>query len=263
MIPKRYIEEWKQNVLWADNYQVEQDLIISRAIVAIFSDSYLREHLAFRGGTALYKLFITPAARYSEDIDLVQIKAEPVGHVLSRLREVLSFIEGPKPNVDRNINMSTMYFYFFAENEMPLKLKLKVEINCREHLSVFDFFDYEFSVNNAWFSGKAPVRTYLPEELLATKLRALYQRKKGRDLFDLWYALTKLNLTPSLIISAFNKYMDNSKQTISRNNFLLNMEEKMNERDFRNDINGLLHPTVNYNIEAAYKIVKEKLLMKI
>ena len=36
-----------------------------------------RRSLAFRGGTALYKLYLTPAARYSEDIDLVQVEAGP------------------------------------------------------------------------------------------------------------------------------------------------------------------------------------------
>ncbi|MBM4319451.1 MAG: nucleotidyl transferase AbiEii/AbiGii toxin family protein, partial [Deltaproteobacteria bacterium] len=40
-----------------------------------------------------------------------------------------------------------------------------------------------FRVENPWFSGAADVATYALDELLSTKLRALYQRKKGRDLF--------------------------------------------------------------------------------
>ncbi len=55
MIPQRYINEWRQSVAWLENYHVEQDLVISRALVEIFSDEYLKEHLAFRGGTALHK----------------------------------------------------------------------------------------------------------------------------------------------------------------------------------------------------------------
>ncbi|HOE03707.1 MAG TPA: nucleotidyl transferase AbiEii/AbiGii toxin family protein, partial [Bacteroidales bacterium] len=94
MIPRRYIEEWKQTVSWIDNNQVEQDLIISRALVAIYSDSFLMENLAFRGGTALHKLYANPASRYSEDIDLVQIKPGPIGDVITQLRKALSFIEG-------------------------------------------------------------------------------------------------------------------------------------------------------------------------
>jgi len=40
------------------------------------------------------------------------------------------------------------------------------------------------------------VLTFEPAELVATKLRALYQRRMGRDLFDLWLALTHIGLDP-------------------------------------------------------------------
>jgi predicted nucleotidyltransferase component of viral defense system len=72
-------------------HQVEQDLIISRALCAIFSDEYLSSRLAFRGGTALHRIYISPPSRYSEDIDLVQTVAEPIGKVFDKLREVLAF----------------------------------------------------------------------------------------------------------------------------------------------------------------------------
>jgi len=78
MIPRRYIEEWKEHAPWPDNAQVEQDLIIERSLIAIFSDEILQASLAFRGGTAFHKLYLKPQARYSEDIDLVQINEEPI-----------------------------------------------------------------------------------------------------------------------------------------------------------------------------------------
>lgn len=68
MIPRDYITEWRGNAPWVQDFQVEQDLVISRALVAIFSHPLLHDTLAFRGGTALYKLYLKPAARYSEDI---------------------------------------------------------------------------------------------------------------------------------------------------------------------------------------------------
>ncbi len=73
MIPLAYIREWRQRVPWTQDAQVEQDLIISRALVEIFSHPDLAENLAFRGGTALFKLYLS-RARYSEDIDLVQVR---------------------------------------------------------------------------------------------------------------------------------------------------------------------------------------------
>ena len=91
MIPQRYIEEWRASAPWTIDAQVEQDLVIARTIVELFSDDLLKKSLAFRGGTALHKLYITPQVRYSEDIDLVQINSEPINPILTRIREKLSF----------------------------------------------------------------------------------------------------------------------------------------------------------------------------
>ncbi len=78
MIPEYAIKEWNKNIPWHRNEQIEQDLVISRALIALFEDKYLSKHLAFRGGTALHKLYLQPQPRYSEDIDLVQINSEPI-----------------------------------------------------------------------------------------------------------------------------------------------------------------------------------------
>ena len=75
MIPNRYIEEWKETAPWPSSAQIEQDMIIARALVEMFSDDLLKKSLAFRGGTALHKLYLPPQIRYSEDIDLVQINS--------------------------------------------------------------------------------------------------------------------------------------------------------------------------------------------
>ena len=89
MIPSDYIAEWAEKAPWAETFMVEQDLIISRALVELYSNSVLSNGLAFRGGTALYKLHLVPPARYSEDIDLVQVHAGPVGELLDALHETL------------------------------------------------------------------------------------------------------------------------------------------------------------------------------
>lgn len=90
MIPQAFITEWQQFAPWSSEAQVEQDLVLSRAITEIFSHPLLASALAFRGGTALHKLFVQPAARYSEDIDLVQITEGPIGPILEALRAQLN-----------------------------------------------------------------------------------------------------------------------------------------------------------------------------
>ena len=89
MIPKDFIKHWRQKVNWLFDRQVEQDLVISRALVALYDHPEIVASLAFRGGTALNKLFFSPATRYSEDLDFVQINDEPIGKTLSNIRSVL------------------------------------------------------------------------------------------------------------------------------------------------------------------------------
>ena len=43
MIPRRYIEEWREFAPWPENGQVEQDLIIQRALIALFSNDFIKE----------------------------------------------------------------------------------------------------------------------------------------------------------------------------------------------------------------------------
>lgn len=94
MIPAQNIAAWGNVVPWADQRQVEQDLIISRALVEIFSDPMLRGALRIRGGTALNKLHLPAPMRYSEDIDLVRTSFGPIGPILDRLRVVLELWMG-------------------------------------------------------------------------------------------------------------------------------------------------------------------------
>ncbi|MEN8122275.1 MAG: nucleotidyl transferase AbiEii/AbiGii toxin family protein [Bacteroidota bacterium] len=263
MIPKPYIAKWQEHVPWKQFYQVEQDLVISRALVEIFSDKYLRENLAFRGGTALHKLYLNPEPRYSEDIDLVQIKPGPIKPIMERIREVITFFEEPRRTQVRGHGAKALY-RFTSEYE-EIRLRLKLEINCKEHFNVLDWVDSPFEIKSEWFSGSAKIRTYNINELLGTKLRALYQRSKGRDLFDLHYSRNYPELNINQIIECFKKYISfaTGNRPPSKKEFLLNIEEKETDPDFTGDMEALLRPGIQYNQEAAFKWVKNKLIEKI
>jgi predicted nucleotidyltransferase component of viral defense system len=259
MIPKIAITEWTNTVPWIDIKQVEQDLIICRALIAIYSDDFLASHLAFRGGTALHKLYLQPQPRYSEDIDLVQIMPENVGSILDKLREVLSFLG--KPIVKQKKNNNTMVFRVDSTFPLITPIRLKVEINCKEHFNVLGLVEIPFSVNNQWFSGDCKITTYQLDELIGTKLRALYQRKKGRDLFDLQRALENPNLNPDNVIKCYRNYISFSDgESPSKAVYLANMEEKMQEEIFLSDTQALLRPSLNFNPKEAYEVVKERLI---
>ncbi len=74
---------------WAEPRQIEQDLIVSRALVEIFNHDLLCAELRFRGGTALNKIIFPEPLRYSEDIDLVRTTSGPIGPLLNAMQEVL------------------------------------------------------------------------------------------------------------------------------------------------------------------------------
>jgi predicted nucleotidyltransferase component of viral defense system len=262
MIPQRYIEEWKEQAPWPGDAQVEQDLIISRTLVELFSDNLIKDSLAFRGGTALHKLYCKPQVRYSEDIDLVQISSEPINPVLKRIREKLLFL-GTKRTINQNIHNNTIIYRFETEIQPVINMRLKIEINTREHFNVLGLKEIPFEIQNTWFSGKCNLTGYELEEMLGTKLRALYQRRKGRDLFDLFWAMTHQTIDYEKIIQCYVTYMEYSIGKLpTRKQFLLNMKEKLTDNEFTADIHHLLKPEVEYNIEKAWELVREVLIMR-
>jgi len=262
MIPAAYIREWRNMVPWHETDMIEQDLVICRALIEIFNDSYLAENMAFRGGTAIHKLFLNPQPRYSEDIDLVQIKSMPIKETINRLQQRLSFLG--EPDIRQKANNNTVIFKFNSESMETTVLKLKVEINCREHFSVFGFKEMDFAVNSEWFRGNCNLKTYFIDELLGTKLRALYQRRKGRDLYDLYKVISSIEVDNDKLLQCYKEYMKFVvAQPPTQKQFLHNMEDKMADDDFLGDIKSLLRPDEKYDPNKAWELVKTELVERI
>lgn len=258
MIPRDYITEWRHHAPWVQDFQVEQDLVICRALVDIFGHPVLRDAVAFRGGTALYKLYLKPAARYSEDIDLVQVRAEPAGDAMSALREVLDPWLG-KPQWKQTDGRVTFNYRFQSEDPTPVLLRLKVETNTREHFSVHGLQRVPFAVASRWFNGACDIATYGFDELLGTKLRALYQRRKGRDLFDIATALSNGAVDPQRIIAAFLRYMGHDGYRTTRAVFEENLAAKLADKRFLSDTPPLLTVGQDWDPVQAAAVVEEML----
>ena len=259
MIPRDYVTEWRKEASWIQDFQVEQDLVISRALVEIFSRPVLHDALAFRGGSALYKLHLKPAARYSEDIDLVQTRAEPAGPTMEQLRSVLDPWLG-KPQWKQTEGRITFAYRFDSEDIPPIRLRLKVEINSREHFSVYGLKEAPFAISSRWFEGSCNIHSYELDELLGTKMRALYQRKQGRDLFDLAVALKHPSVDPTRIVAAFSEYMDREGHTVTRAQFEHNFALKLRDPQFMTDISPLLAAGYEWDPKAAAPVVSSRLI---
>jgi predicted nucleotidyltransferase component of viral defense system len=240
MIPSQNIVAWGNVVPWADQRQIEQDLIISRAIIEIFSDPVLREALRFRGGTALNKLHFPAPLRYSEDIDLVRTSQGAIGPILDRLRALLEPWLG-RAQFDQSPVAPKLRFRVEAEDGSGVPIRLKIEINTRE-IEAFDApHALPFRIQNPWFTGEVDVPTFSREEMLATKLRALLQRDKGRDLYDLAHALDVFTeLDTSRVSALFGRYLAQSGNAISRAQAQERMFSKLANPRFLLDMRPLL-----------------------
>jgi len=264
MIPRAYITEWSQYAPWKSNGQIEQDLVISRILVEIFSDDFLSNELAFRGGTALHKLYLHPQARYSEDIDLVQINKGAIGPILDKIRSLLDPLFQTNAKYKKTLISNKLTYRFQSEFPPVQNMKLKIEINCREHFTELGYVKVPFQVNSKWFKGSCLINTYQLEELLGTKLRALYQRTKGRDLYDQYQALTKVpGLDINKTIQCYYAYMHQTPGDVpSRELYLQNIKEKMADPEFIGDTIALIRPEENWDAAYAFKLLKDKILDK-
>lgn len=260
MIPRNFIEAWRKEVPWTSVDMVEQDLILSKAITDIYNNEFLQKRLAFRGGTAIYKLYVNPPARYSEDLDFTQVNPEELRPTCDEIRDVLSWID-EQPAFKQKGDNFTFHFKYLSEEGATKKVK--VEINCREHIAVYGTVAKEFKFENPFHSASALVTTFELEELLASKLRALYQRRKGRDLFDLWYVNEKTDIDTDKILAAFPAYIQDTSKRITSKIFLQNLRQKRTNKLFLEDIGPLLNPSIEYEQEKAFDWIASALIEKL
>jgi hypothetical protein len=258
VIPRAAITEWSRLAPWPAIDQVEQDLVLSRLIVELANDPLLGEELVFRGGTCLHKVVLPEALRYSEDLDYVRVTHGPIGPLLDAIREIADRL-----GMDVNTDVSS---YPKVRLRAPFesgagRMRVKIEINTYETSPARPPRRAPYRVESAWWSGSAEVLTFQPEELVATKLRALFQRKKGRDLFDLWVALTVLGLDPVEIVACFDPYRPDG-YTAERAR--QGLEEHLGDSGFRADLLPLLRKVPEgYDLHAAAERVAVELLDRV
>lgn len=257
MITTEAVTAWSITHPWPSRDQVEQDLILSRAICAIASDNYLGDELVFRGGTALHKLHLASPLRYSEDLDYVRASAGGIGpltRALTGLGESLGFAASTRISEHPKV-----YWRTTATSGNPIRIK--IEVNTHERSPARPTIRLAHTVDSSWWSGTAMVQTFQTAELVATKIRALYQRKKGRDLFDLWLALTVAHVDPAAIIACFAPYRPHGyTSTLAINN----LRTKQNDPTFRTDLEPLITAwPPEYSIDAAADLITETLLAQL
>lgn len=261
-------------VPWAAQYQVEQDLLLCRSMAALFADDFLRGQIAMRGGTLLHKVHLAPASRYSEDIDLVAVGDRPEDHIRQAIRRVLKDVLGnPKTSVWDTLVLALrnavqpsrvlrMTYSLPSIIEPGRMLTLVVEANVTErtpHRAVVELpFHFPFRDQTI----QTQIKGFDIHEMLGTKMRALFQRKRGRDLFDLYWALTRSQsaITPMEIIESFQHYLRKEGSKAGRAEFVAILDGYLHDRGFCSDMEPLLRSGLSYDPQVAGHHVKEHLL---
>ena len=255
MIPAAYITAWGNTVGWPTIDQVEQDLVLSRLIVEIANDAYLGSELMFRGGTCLHKLHLNPALRYSEDLDYVRRSEGGIGVLLDAVRAIADRLG---MSVTTNIKSFPKIRLQAPFTSGSGNMNVKVEVNTHERSPARELARVPYTLDSQWYQGSADVQTYAIAELVATKIRALFQRSKGRDLFDLWLALTELDVPPPDIIECFAQYRPEKYTAVLAEQ---NLRAKLANVSFRQDLDQLVSArAVAYDIDDAAELVISQLL---
>ena len=257
MIPANDITAWAHVAPWPTPDQVEQDLLLSQLICLIAGDDYLGDELVFRGGTCLHKLYLHPARRYSEDLDYVRCTAGGIGKVTKAISDI-----GAGLGYEVRTKMSAqpkVYLRYTAESGATRKIK--VEMNTHERSPATSTVRLPYKVTSNWWSGQAGIQTFSPAELVATKIRALYQRRKGRDLYDMWLALTDPNLalTGRQLLAVFDPYRPHGLTSKAAINTL---HDHLRHDDFRTDTNNLIAGGPSgYDIDVAAQLIINDVLI--
>jgi predicted nucleotidyltransferase component of viral defense system len=273
-IARRDVIAHQSVVPWPSQIQVEQDLLLCRAMVALFDDSFLQSQIAMRGGTLLHKVHLAPPSRYSEDIDLVVAGDRPEGHIRKALNRVLKGVLGtPKQSVWEDLKLAIrntvrpsrvlrMTYAIPSLMEPGKSLEVVVEANVTERTPYRPVVKIPFEFPFRDSVVRTQVNGYDIHEMLGTKLRALFQRRRGRDLFDLYWALTlaKPPVVPAKIIESFQHYLKLEGSVAGRAEFVALLDAHLADRGFCSDMNPLLRVGITYDPQQAGKYVKTNLL---
>jgi len=257
MIPYNTITAWGVLHPWPTREQIEQDLLLSKAIIDIYANKTLAGELIFRGGTALHKIVLPQPCRYSEDLDFVRSRAGGIGDIMKELTEL-----GTQSGYIVKTRMGQFpKIYWHGKAQTGRDLKIKIEINTYERSPALPLVEIGHTIRTDWFSGESMVRLFQNEEMAATKLRALYQRSKGRDLFDLWLLTNKIGIDTGLVCQAFSTYRPEGFTAMKA---VENLEKKIKDKQFQSDINNMISAEISdYRVDEAAAQTIEKYLLNL
>ncbi len=175
---------------------IEKDYVLTWVLLAI-AHSPLRDRLAFKGGTAIKKIY-EPDYRFSEDLDFTlldditnQDLAAAVEALFPWLHRQVNIVLGVRRKEIHETGNPTLYLNYVGPLRGDLGSRfLKIDFTRGELL----LFPLGRALVQSPYSDcqgqREPIGVYSPEEILVEKLCALLGRTEPRDLYDIHYMLS-------------------------------------------------------------------------
>lgn len=195
MIPPREISRLAHQLSLRDK-TIEKDYLLSWVLLAI-ANSPLREQLAFKGGTAIKKIYV-PDYRFSEDLDFTLLNGISNEQLINQVetifpwlqREVNIKLETRKTEVHQRTGSPTLYLNYIGPLGGRLGSRfLKMDFT-RDELLLFPLTEARIQTPYSDCRNRSEtLQAYSMEEILAEKLCALIGRTEPRDLYDIHYIL--------------------------------------------------------------------------
>ena len=228
LIKKEQIIEWGEKEKFQQDEHAEKDLYIEFFLKVITENKLLLKHLIFKGGTALQKIHLEKSLRFSEDIDFEHRINKEIEHTLNEIKLIFE-----KANLNIKIKRKKNNYeisFLYQSKAIKKPNKLKIEISDREDFSILGYTRKLLPINNVCFSSNVMISTYDINEILSQKTRALYQRNKGRDLYDLFVSQSHPDFDIEKIAQCFIRHMTDEKSGNSimptEKDFILSLKRK-------------------------------------
>jgi predicted nucleotidyltransferase component of viral defense system len=246
--------------VWADEQGLpdllfaELDYRLVKALEALYSDAFLSERLCMKGGTAINKLFLGATSRLSVDLDFNHLGSKE--EVLKEKRAVRELIVDVLKKQDNSYDVHYERPYGLTRIKARYKTvggpvqNFKIEISHVERFPILPPLKKEIKTPD----GLANVLTYTLEELTSTKLRAMLERFKGRDIYDLYF-ISQLKSDTTVVRKMFLYYFYKSRKVFNPKVHYKAIQKRYESRNYVDDVTDFVKPTVTFNLREAAKDV--------
>lgn len=261
-LPEADVAAWQAGVGCSSRDAAARDLLLTRLAVAVSSHPDLRDELLLRGGFALHRLALPAPMRCCVALEYARLGTTAIGPLLDALREI-----GSAAGFAVRTEVRALPRVYLTHSWAPKEghTRLRIDLETRETEPMRPPVRRQLAVSTEWFTGDTTLLTYDTEELVGLALRELYRRSRSRDLFDVWAALTRLEVDDAIVLSTFRSACDLAHiGRVPRGRFVARLHRHLARPAFLRDVDGLAGAAAReFEPRRAAALVTERLLARL